>query len=413
MPLTVCIIDQQPCYSENGAIRGRITFVTPKPIDIQDIRVTFSGCAKAKVQKVKGSAAPTTSYRSQCMLFEKEKILWHPSGDTVAPGTYEWPFEFAFPSQVQSESSRWPETLPFRSDANHPLPPTFAAETADPLRKLTCTINYQIQAQVFSPQRGFLGRKSPLVSEVVRLNFVPFSARLDVKRNNNSSAIYQQQKEHVFNLRSMLLLPENRGRGLKLQERIQSWLAPSQLPRFSFKASFTYPSRVIQSTPLPCFLEITPFMEDSSVTSPPEVLIQSLSITILSQTAARAAPSLMGALSGQVDERIEILSKAFLGLSVAGTVDLTQAFGPLVFRHTDVSFGTFNISRRYRLCASFVFECAGNTRSFDLPDLPIEIFADYGEPDKIQSSVEHLPEDDSPPSYTSASILSTGTFEKS
>ncbi|PYI01658.1 hypothetical protein BO78DRAFT_353185 [Aspergillus sclerotiicarbonarius CBS 121057] len=411
MPLTVCIDDQQPCYSGNETIRGRITFQTPKPIDIQDIRVTFSGCAKAKVQKVKGSAAPTTSYRSKCVLFEKERILWHPS-DTIAPGTYEWPFEFAFPSQVLSGSSRWPETLPFRSDANHPLPPTFAAETADALRKLNCTIDYQIQAQVFSPQQGFLGRKSPLFSEVVRLKFIPVSARLDVKRDGNS-AVYQHQKEQVFNLRSMLLLPENRGRSLKLQERIQSWLSPGQLPRFSFKASFTYPSRVIQSTPLACSLEITPFMEDSSVTSPPEILMQSLSITVLSQTGARAAPSLMGALSGQVDERIEILSKTSLGMPVSGTVDLVQAFGPLVFRHTDVSFGTFNISRTYRLCASFVFECAGNTKSFDLPNLPIEIFAEFGEPDKIQSSVEHLPEDDSPPSYTSASTLSTRTFEKS
>ncbi|PWY96704.1 hypothetical protein BO94DRAFT_530081 [Aspergillus sclerotioniger CBS 115572] len=407
MPLTVCVNDQQPCYSGNETIRGRITFETSKPIDIQDVRVTFSGCAKAKVQKVKGSAAPTTSYRSKCMLFEKDAILWHPNGETVVPGTYEWPFEFVFPSQVLG-SSKWPETLPFRSDANHPLPPTFAAETADVLRKLTCNIDYQIQAQVFSPQRGFLGKKPPLFSEVVRLNFMPFSARLDMKRNNNSSALYQQQKEQVFNLRSMLLLPENRGRSLKLQEKIQSWLSSSQLPRFSFKASFTCAYRVIQSTPLPCFLEITPLLEDSSVTSPPEILMQSLSITVLSQTAARAAPSLMGALSGQVDERIEILSKTSLGMPVSGTVDLAQVFGPLIFRHTEVSFGTFNISRTYRLCATFVFECAGNMRTFDVTDIPITIFADFGEPDKIQSSVEH-----SPPSYTSGSILSTETLEES
>ncbi|RAL04468.1 uncharacterized protein BO80DRAFT_422302 [Aspergillus ibericus CBS 121593] len=412
MPLTVCIIDQQPCYSGSETIRGRITFQTPKPVDIQDIRVTFSGCAKAKVQKVKGSAAPTTSYRSKCMLFEKGKILWHPSGDTIAPGTYEWPFEFAFPSQVLSASSRWPEALPFRSDANHPLPPTFAVKTADALRKIKCTIDYQIQAQVFSPQRGFLGRKSPLFSEVVRLRFIPGSARLDVKREG-SSAAYQQQKEQVFNLRSMLLLPENRGRSLKLQERIQSWFSSSQLPRFIFKATFIYPSRVIQSTPLPCILEITPFMEDSSVTSPPEILLQSLSVAVLSQTGARAAPSLMGALSGQVDERIEILSKSSLGMPVSGTVDLAQAFGPLVFRHTDVSFGTFNISRTYRLSASFVFECAGSTRSLDLPGLPFDIFADFEAPSNIPSSVEHLSEDDSPPSYTSASMLSTGTLDKS
>ncbi|GLA32946.1 hypothetical protein AnigIFM63326_001592 [Aspergillus niger] len=411
MPITVSLVNQQQCYAGNDRIRGRVIFQCPTPTEIQDIRVTFSGRAKAKVQKTKGSAAPAASYRSKCILFEKERILWHPNGDTVAPDTYEWPFEFVFPSHVQAASSRWPETLPFRSDANHPLPPTFAAETHDSLRKLECTIEYRVHAQVFRPQRGILGRKSPLFSEVVQLNFLPLEARWDLKSTDSYPATYQQQKEQLFNIRSILLLPENKGRSLKVQEKIQSWLSPGQLPRFSFKASFSYPTRVIQSAPIPCFLDITPFMEDSSVISPPDIVMQSLSIVMVSQTAARAAPSLMGALSGQVDERIEILSRTSLGMRVMGKVDLAQAFGHLRIRHTDVSFRTFNISRTYRLCASFSFECAGKTSTFDVPDLPVELLANSREPEKATQSFEgHVAEDSSPPPYASASTLSTSSI---
>ncbi|PYH93140.1 hypothetical protein BO71DRAFT_399979 [Aspergillus ellipticus CBS 707.79] len=412
MPLTICLNNQRPCYSGNEPISGRLIFQCSSPTNVRDIRVTFSGRAKAKVQKVKGAAAPTASYRSKCVLFERERILSHPDGETIAPGTYEWPFDFVFPSHIQSPpGSRWPEKVPFRSDANHPLPPTFAAETSNSLRRLDCAIEYRLHAQVLKPQQGIMGRKSPWLSETVRLTFLPLSAKLDPNGNSNHAPMYQQQKEQVFNIRSMLLLPENRGRGLKVQEKIQSWLSPSQLPRFSFKASFSYPTCVIQSTPLPCFLDIASFMEDSSVTSPPDILMQSVSIAVISQTAARAAPSLMGAISGQTDERIEILSRTSLAMSVSAKIDLGQAFGPLVLRHTDVSFGTFNISRTYRLCASFKFECAGKTTEFDLPDLPINIIAQM-ERDENRRILD-LPEEDSPPSYTSASILSIRTFEKS
>ncbi|GKZ27888.1 hypothetical protein AbraIFM66951_001764 [Aspergillus brasiliensis] len=411
MPITVSLINQQPCYSGNDQIRGRVIFQCSTPTEIQDIRVTFSGRAKAKVQKTKGSAAPAASYRSKCLLFEKERILWHPNGEKVAPDTYEWPFEFVFPSHAQCASSRWPETLPFRSDANHPLPPTFAAKTSDSLRKLECIIEYRIHAEVFRPQRGILGKKSPLFSEIVRLNFLPLEARLDMKSTDDHPATYQQEKEQLFNIRSMLLLPENKGRSLKVQEKIQSWLSPSQLPRFSFKATFSYPTRVAQSTPLPCFLDIMPFMEDSSVISAPDIVMQSLSIAIVSQTAARAAPSLMGALSGQVDERIEILSRTSLGMRVMGKVDLAQAFGPLRIRHTDVSFRTFNISRTYRLCASFSFECAGKTSSFDALHLPVELLANSRELEKAPHSFEgQILEDDTLPPYASTSTLSTSSI---
>jgi hypothetical protein len=80
-------------------------------------------------------------------------------------------------------------------------------------------------------------------------------------------------------------------------------------------------------------------------------------------------------MSAEIEEKIEVLSRTALGMPVTGTMDLAQVFGLLVLRHEIVSFATFNISRRYRLCASFVFECVGKTNEFTCPDLPIEIIA--------------------------------------
>ncbi|KAF9894831.1 hypothetical protein FE257_004452 [Aspergillus nanangensis] len=424
MPLTIHLDDPLPLYSGSELIRGTVILECPNAIDIDDIRVIFSGRAKAKIQKVKGSAAPSASYTSKCDLFEKERILLHLGGGTLLPQTYEWGFQFEFPSTVSPPASCWPEKLPFRSDANHPLPPTFATKTQDSLRRLDCSIDYQIRAQVSKPQRGVFG-KSPFFDEQVRLPFVSAVARLDGRCDSVSPA-YRHEEERLFTVRSLLLLPENRGRGLTFQERFQSWIFPGQLPKFDFQATFSYSTRVAQSAPLHCVLSITPLMEYSSVSVTPEILLQSLSISVISRTYARATSSFMGAMSGEVDERIEILSKSSVGMALSSQTNLGQAFGPLVFKKSDVSFSTFNICRSYRLCVSFLLECAGKTMEFSLPDLPIELYD--GTPGNSEKSQKGHPGisrqvageasptsgevGDAPPSYTPASTFSVGSREK-
>ncbi|KAL4891431.1 hypothetical protein BDV59DRAFT_209080 [Aspergillus ambiguus] len=409
MPLSIHLERRLASYSGGERILGKVVFESQRPVELEDITVTFSGRAKAKVQKVKGAVAPSASYKSKCVLFEKRRILLHLSGSTLVPGCHEWPFEFMFPSHVQC-SARWPDTLPFRSDAEHPLPPTFAAETGDSLRRLDCAIDYRIRAQVFKPQKNIF-KKSPLFDEMVRLNFIPQTARLEADSPNST---YRDVKEQLFTVRSLLLLPENRGRSLKLQEKMQSWLSPSQLPRFDFQIALSYSTRMVQSEPLDCILDIVPFMEYSSISFPPEVILQSLAITVVGRTAARAAPSLMGAISGEIDERMEVLCKHSLGMPVSGQVNLGQMFGPLAIKSSDVSFSTFNIARLYRLCATFSFECAGKILTFSQSDLPISIMADGPARDSkdekpMSGEMRH---EDAPPSYTSVSILSTTTFEK-
>ncbi|KAH8433842.1 uncharacterized protein LDX57_011479 [Aspergillus melleus] len=426
MPLAIHLDNPLPLYSGNEVIHGRVVFECPNLIEIQDVRVTFSGRSKATVKKVKGSAAPSANYRSKCVLFEKERILMSRNGGPVSPDTYEWPFQFMVPAHAES-GGKWPEKLPFRSDVNHPLPPSFAAEVGDTLRQLECAIEYRIRAQVLKPQKSFLGKRTPLFDDIVRLNFLPLAAQVEKERD--SPSLYRQSREQLFTVRSLRLLPENRGRNLGIQEKFHSWLSPARLPRFDFQVSLTYSAQVIQSTPLPCVLEIVPFMENASVSTAPDIVLQSVSMFVVSRTSARASPSLMGAISGEVDERIEILSRSSVGAPVSGRIDLNQMFGPLVFQKSDVSFSTFNVSRQYTLSASFVFECAGKSLEFNLADLAINIMADVQEIGGVDKKVEaefarqelgvtetsfSTPphNEDSPPAYTSVSPLSTTTFEK-
>ncbi|RAL06696.1 uncharacterized protein BO97DRAFT_287418 [Aspergillus homomorphus CBS 101889] len=396
MPLIIHLDNQQRWYSGGETISGHVEFQCAQATEVDDIRVSFFGRSKAKVQKVKGSAAPSASYRSKCVLFDKERILSHLNGDTLSPGTYEWPFVFTFPSNVQSpgQSSGWTEKSPFRNDVNHPLPPSFAVDTGDTLRKLNCAIEYQLEAEVFKSQRGFLGKKLALFKETLHLRFVPPAPSAEKACD---SVIYRQQRAEMFEIRSILLLLENRGRSLTFQERLQSWVSARQ-PRFSFKATFSYPIRVKQGSSLTCLLEIHPFMEDSSVSLPPEISLQSLSLCVVSQTAARAAPSLIGSLSGQVHERIELLNQRSLAMPVMGTLDLSHTLGPLRLSRSDISFSTFNLSRSYLLCASFAFECAGKSVEFSLADMPFEMVADVqatsGSKDIAENSAQGAP-----PSY--------------
>ncbi|KAL3463880.1 hypothetical protein BJX64DRAFT_256611 [Aspergillus heterothallicus] len=382
MGLTIHLTTPKPVYLGDEPVSGVVRFQTSTAIPIKDIKITFSARSKAKIQKKKGTGAPAATYRSKCILFEKERILLSSYGkgenDNLAPGSYEWPFEFIFPTHVQpvatGVSARWPEKVPYRNDTGHPCPPSFALNTGDAARKLECFIDYRLEAQIFKPTTGLFASKAPLYTEALKLNFIP-ALSTSITANDQESATYRHTQESLFTTRSKLLHMENRGRTLKMSEKISSWLSPSQLPRFSFKAVFEYPTRLIQAEPLTCSLGIVPFMEDSSVALAPEILLQSVKIHVVSETGARATPSLVGAISAEIEEKIEVLSRTSLGMPVSGKVDLASLFGLLVLRHEIVSFATFNISRRYRLCASFTFECAGKANEFACPNLPIEIIA--------------------------------------
>ncbi|KAL4945631.1 hypothetical protein BDV06DRAFT_230385 [Aspergillus oleicola] len=411
MPLTITLHNFRPHYTGGSTIQGTIKYTSSTPTDFQDIRVTFAGTSKSKISKSKGTGAPAATYRAKCTLFEKERILVTANGANLAPGQYEYPFEFSFPESVQEGGRKWVEKTPYRSDANQPLPPSFAFTGGNEERKVNCAIEYKIEAQVSKPQRSLFSSRGPLFREEVKFNFLPEHARSD---GQEDAAVYRQSKDQLFNIRSALLLPENRGRSLSVQEKIQGWLIPSQLPRFSFTASFSYPTRVIQGAPLNCSLEITPHMEDSSVVNTPEILLQSISIYVIGQTAARAAPSIMGALFAEIDDKMEILSKTSLRMpmSLSGRIDLGDVFGPLALCHTDVSLRTFNIARTYRLCASMVFECAGKTGEFKVSGEEFQVFSSVIGSEKKGFGLEMpLPEEDAPPVYEDSPPLSTRSFD--
>ncbi|KAL4865342.1 hypothetical protein BDV12DRAFT_150836 [Aspergillus spectabilis] len=422
MPLTIHLNTQRPSYHGHETLLGLVTFTTTKPIPIWQIQITLSGHATTKIQKVKGSGAPAANYRSNCTLFERAKILLHTNGEVLAPGAYEWPFEFSFPSNVQGVS-KWPLVAPFRVDENHPLPPTFAIETGDAARKLHCGIEYRLEAQVLKPQGGLFASKSPLFSETTQLDFLP-SFAISIPSDSDPdpySTVYRQHKEQLFNIKSMLLLSQNKGRSLSMQEKLQSWFSTSRLPKFSFKVAFSYPTRLVQFAAFPCHFDIAPFMEDSSVTEVPEILLRSVSLAVISRTSARAAPTLVGAISAEIDERIEILNRTALGMPASGRLDLGQVFGPLLIRKTDVSFATFNICRSYRLSAVAVFECGGKTNEFRVGDLPIEVIAGAGGGDlekkdlgsqTVGVELDVDVEDELPPVYTPDSTSPVQTFEK-
>ncbi|KAL4805352.1 hypothetical protein BDV18DRAFT_140744 [Aspergillus unguis] len=383
MPLTIHLASPKKHYTGNETVVGKVIFSSPTPTPLQDIRVSFTGRSKAKISKVKGAGAISAPYKSKCILFEKEKILRSAkaNGERLPAGEYAWGFEFVVPSRVQASSGKWPEKSPFRSDSSHSLPPTLGVEKADGERRVNCAIEYWIEARVMKPSGGIFSNRTPLAAERIQLSFLPEIA-LSSRHSEHEKRMYRDEKQQLFSIRSALLLPQNKGRGLKMAEKIQGLFAPGQLPRFSFTVALSYPTRVIQGVPMEMYCDIAPHLEDPSVPSVPEILMQSISITAIGQTAARAAPSFKGAISAGVDEEFEVLPKTSLRLPVSGRMDLGTVFGPLVLRNTDVSFQTFNIARTYRLCVVIVVECAGKVKKFKVMDLPFDVVADVERPDK-------------------------------
>lgn len=377
MPLTIHLENPLAVYSGNEVIRGRVVLECSNVVNAHDVRVTFSGRSKTTVKQIIRSAFPSADYRSKCVLFEKEHILMCPNGGTILPDTYEWPFEFEFPSHTEL-GGEWPKDSLFRSDANHPLPPSFAAEGSGPLGTLECEIEYRIRAQVLKPQKDFWGKRAPLFDKIVRLNFVPLAAQVD--KESHLPYRYEKKSERLFRINSLRLLPESRRQNPVMQKKSR-WTSSSPPPllRFFFQVSFIYSTQVFPSMPLPCVLEIMPLIEHGDVPTAPDIVLQSVRMDVASYTYARALPSMMGKIYSSATDPIEVIPKTTVGVPVSGRVDLNEMFGPLVFQNADVSFNTFNVSRSYELSASFIFQCAGETLECNFDGLDINVLADAQE----------------------------------
>ncbi|KAF7175102.1 hypothetical protein CNMCM7691_006506 [Aspergillus felis] len=372
MSLNIYIDDPRPCYAENDIIRGRVIFDCPRDFQqIKDIRLTFSGCSKAKIQKVKGPVAPTGRYQSKCILFERERILVPAEECKIPPTTYDWPFEFRFPPHVELPNA-WPEARPFCVDKNQQLPPSFDAECHNALRKVSASVEYRLKAQVLKHTKGLFERKSPVFEKVLHLPFIPTAARAQ------THAIELEKKEKIdrtFTVRSLSLLPGNTDRSLSVQERFKAWLSPGQLPYFSFSVEFQYPFFLVHGMPIRLSLDVKPLIDNSNAPRIPEIVLQTVSITLVGRTAARASPLLMGSMSGEVDEETTLLSKTSLRVAVSGQMDLSEQFGQISLPTTDVTVNTFNLSRSYRLRISLVFECAGKLLNFVATDLEVGVLS--------------------------------------
>ncbi|RWQ93317.1 hypothetical protein C8Q69DRAFT_475918 [Paecilomyces variotii] len=428
MPLTIHLDNPLPSYSGGETIRGRVTLESLTQIEVKDIRITLSGKAKTKIKKVKHVGAPRTTYRGKAVLFEKEKILVHIDG-TLPPQTLEWRFEFTFPTHVQARSgkSQWSSQIPFDAESTtHSLPPTFMANVENELWEIESVVAYQIQVDVSKTQRMLVGRKSLIFHEVIPLTFIPPVPFEEEKGYASASRM------ETFTIRSLLLLPENRGRKLDIREKMTSWLSPSQLPVFKFRVIFNYSSCLHQSDPMVCTLDIQPMLEDSTVASvAPTVFLKSVSLTLLTRTVAWSSPSIIGSLVGDVEESKNILSEGSLRIPATGQIDISGACGQISLQHPDPSFSTFNICRSYRLHASIVLECAEKTVTFSVSDADIHILPDKRSVDaseagktkghpysagRVEAPMEPVPELDSdgvsPPAYDYSSSVSVASCEK-
>ncbi|KAL1864955.1 hypothetical protein Plec18167_009564 [Paecilomyces lecythidis] len=429
MPLIIYLDNPLPSYSGGETIRGHITLESLTQLEVKDIRIKLSGKAKTKIKKVKHVGAPRTTYRGKAILFEKEKILAHVDG-TLPPQTLEWPFEFTFPTHVQPRSgkSQWSSQTPFDAESTHSLPPTFTADVRNELWDIESVVAYRIQVDVSKTQRMLVG-KSLLFHEVIPLTFIP---PVPFEEKGYASA----SRMETLTIRSLLLLPENRGRRLDIREKITSWLSPGQLPLFKFRVRLNYSSCLHQSEPMACTLDIEPMLEDSTVTSiPPTVFLESVSLTLLTRTVARSSPSIIGSLVGDVEESKNILSKGSLRVPFTDHIDISDTCGQISLQHPDPSFSTFNICRSYKLRADIVLECAEKKVTFSVSDADVLILPDKrsievsdalddgktkGEHPylarQVEAPIEPVPELESdgvsPPAYEYSSSVSVASCEK-
>lgn len=120
-------------YFSGDIVRGRVVFIIAKQMAVGQVGLTFSGLARAthtRHYQTSATTSHTITYYGRVTLFWYEKVIYQGHGQLRA-GTYEWPFDFVFPTKSDTSptlgDSTFVQSLPFLATGDpHLLPPTFS-----------------------------------------------------------------------------------------------------------------------------------------------------------------------------------------------------------------------------------------------------------------------------------------------
>ena len=382
----ILLDDPQPAYTSGSTIGGNVVLNSPVAEEVGLVNITFSGRGKTKLRK--GHGDNSRIVRGRAPLFRQTKTLY--SGHfKLRASRYSWPFVFTFPEQsdprcTEDTFSEDPRFL--RTGTAHPLPPTFKLYGGR--ARSQGMIEYKLEARLdrSSDHSSF---SSGHLEDAIELMYLPLRANADPNHGYYST-------EQPYHARTLRLLPNREE--LTVKEKLHSLFSSSKLPSANFVLRVTYPTRTYPGRRLPIQLSVAEMAVSEDVPTPPNVILESISVGIKSYFEFRAS-AFISSCASEITEKefllrtfdtrvaIPVSRSPFLKISFRRTQpsdlqDAADCFGldelrgrsDLVTPALCPSFKSINVAIAYKLKVKMRLLCAGTNCNLEISE-PLEVLS--------------------------------------
>ena len=333
-------------YTWEDTILGTIEL--PQPVQVSQVRVTFSGRAKTKVWRSNGNGA-SSIYRGRAPLLQEEMLV---KSHRDVDGSRIWSFAFRVPPTpepsdiarvIACDSRYWDDFKISPRYRAGSLPPSFQHNYTGLVHRFESYVSYHITALVGGNSRGLIRAELP-----VRI-LPPKPAILHSPYLDRSFVRFQ----------SLRLLPGNEDRDLTFKEKSRSIFKSSSLPTFWCDCQMEVPRNIIVGERIEVPIRLLPDLKKSTAPAS-SVVLKSFKIEINAETVVRAK-SLLSEPSSESNVPVYYsLSKQGQDVCVFNkdsdhrAVLRTNAPPGLT-----PTFSTFNIDHKHSIKVKVVLGCAG------------------------------------------------------
>ncbi|KAI9876643.1 MAG: hypothetical protein M1830_004485 [Pleopsidium flavum] len=334
-------------------VTGSVILASPRDEAVGSVEIAFRGLSKSKITPSYGyNKVP---YRNQATLFESSKTLYR-GHYTLRANSYEWPFEFTFPSLTlpKAGATKWKPSQSFAHEPSHALPPTFLVECLKVHGPTENYIHYELAAILRRPSSNSVFHFGTL-KDSVALPFTPFPTV-----ESPDPKLYLIS--NTYTRQSHLLDPDVAGQSLTLKEKVRFFWNHKQQPKSTFAVKVELPQVACNRGILPIFIGVEHNLALSTAPALPIVYLRRVHIRLIAFSFIRCPHlSIFGDHDKEevITDRINIIDNSFPDTPITERMSLSELLPHLKLSGSlPPSFRTFNSARSYRLVVKVIVECA-------------------------------------------------------
>jgi hypothetical protein len=360
-------------FSAEDIVKGRVILQSQKDEAVGQVSIAFMG--RAKTTLYRRQHIDNRTYKSQADFFYFSKKLYE-GHYTLRANTYEWPFEFRFPSQTDPKASTnaFTGSPPLRSSSDvHPLPPTFSHNASSLDRSFESLIEYKLEAT--------LARHKLFASNLESMLALKYMSY----RSTEHPTLGWEYTKQTFTAQTLRLLPEKADAKLSMKEKMRSTFKSSELPSATFSLNMRYPTQIHLGDQPTIHLSVQHL--GSNCPEKPTIFLKYVTVEIKTTVQVRA-PGFATDHHDYGSRHHQILGRGGLSIKLPESNDSPQenssqdiegwlnlnGNGVMNTQSLQLNFNTYNIAVSNRLDIEIKVSCADKLFKFS-NTLPIVVLS--------------------------------------